>query len=239
MPEKEYTGIPRLKSSLNIKSKPKTKIQKGTYRRGRTQGKSAALPTSDDPRVLTAAAPTTLSGSASFDLDLSEQQQHSLDSSDLAENVTVADGSVLAPSLDQEERYVAQSAAAPGQRESNPGVRGQGSNDSRAGPLMGNSRSPGRAERTDERQAEGEWDSTEGGVGLQGDWQNPGSSDVRQGGSNSLARRGAGDQAAARVQEPLPEEPQGYSLMWYADYFLSHGTMLPALLGCMLMVTSH
>ena len=198
VPEKEYDGFPRLKSTLKIKSKPKTKHQKGTYRRGRTQGKPSSTPTSNDSRILTAVGAKTLAGSASFDLDLSEPP--SVDSIDLAPSVTVAEGSVLAPSREQEERYVAKSAEAfRGRRD--PADRDQGGNAVSEDGLNGNQASAQRAAQ---------------GVDRQDDWEGSGARGSRQSASSTLATRDAGDQAAARVQEPLPEEPQGYSLMWCA-----------------------
>lgn len=210
VPEKEYEAIPRLKSSLNIKSKPKTKHQKGTYRRGRTQGK--ITPTSNDPRVLSA-APTTLLGSASFDLDLSEQP--SLDSADERDAfMTVAEGSILAPSQEQEDRKLAEAAEASG--------RGQSGETSQAGNgASGDNRSNGsqgsaqRAGRDDERQQKGLLERADGSGNGQGDWEGSGATGSRQSASNTLATRDAQEQAAVRMQEPLPDQPQGYSLMWY------------------------
>ena len=216
VPEKEYDAIPRLKSSLNIKSKPKTKHQKGTYRRGRTQGKTIT-PTSNDPRVLSA-APTTLLGSASFDLDLSEQP--SLDSADEpAAVMTVAEGSVLAPSQEQEDRKIAEAAEAFGR--SQPGDSSQAGNGASGGNRSnGNQGSAQRAVGEDERQQKGSLERADGSGGGQGDWEGSGATGSRQSASNTLATRGAQEQAAVRMQEPLPDQPQGYSLMWYGlqDY---------------------
>ena len=204
--EMEYEPIPRLKSSLNIKTKPKTKHQKGTYRRGRTQSK-ASPPSSNDPRVL-AAAPTTLFGSASFDLDWSDQQ--SLDSTDEpGAVVTIAEGSVLAPSQEQEDRYLAEAAEAWGRRY--PANRGQSGN----GVSEGGSNGSGGSGRGDERQQEAPLERAGGNGDRQGDWEGSGATGSRQSASNTLARQDAQEQAAARLQEPLPEQPQGYSLMWY------------------------
>ena len=213
VPEKEYEGIPRLKSTLNIKSKPKTKHQKGTYRRGRTLGKSSSTPTSNDSRIITAASARTLSGSASFDLDLSEPQ--SVDSLDLAPSLTVAEGSVLAPSREQEERYVAKSAEVfRGRR--NPADGDEGGNGVSEDRLDESQGFAQRAAQADERQGEGSMLRGSGSGGRQDDWEGSGARGSRQSASNTLATRDAGDQAAARVQEPLSEEPQGYSLMWCA-----------------------
>ena len=213
VPEKEFDVLPRLKSSLNIKSKPKTKHQKGTYRRGRALGKSAA-PTSNDSRVLTA-APKTLFGSASFDLDLSETTP-SLDSTDEpAGVVTVAEGSVLAPSQAQEERYRAESAAIfAGRRPDNMRQGGNGVSGGRseggAGPMQG------EGSRDDGQQQGGSLERVGGGSNGQGEWESPGATGSRRSASNTLATQSPQEQASARLQEPLPEEPQGYSLMWYA-----------------------
>lgn len=211
MPEKEYEGIPRLKSSLNIKSKPKTKHQKGTYRRGRTYSKTAT-PTSNDPRVLSA-APTTLFSSASFDLDLTEQP--SLDSADeLGAVMTVAEGSVLAPSQEQEDRELAKAAGASG--------RGQLGDSGQAGNgAIGNNRSNGsqgsaqRAGREGERQQQESPERAEGCNDGQGDWEGSGAIGSRQSASNTLATRDVQEQTTVRMQEALPDQPQGYSLMWY------------------------
>lgn len=227
VPEKEYDGIPRLKFSLNIKSKPKTKHQKGTYRRGRTQGKTAT-PTSNDPRVL-AAAPTTVFGSASFDLDFSEQP--SLDSGDeLASTMTVAEGSVLAPSQEQEDRRLAKAAEASG--------RGQpaGSNQAGNGAFQGNrsNGSEGSAQRADwqmkgedERQQQTSLERAGVSGDGQGEWEGSGATGSRQSASNTMAGRDAQEQVAVRMQESLPDQPQGYSLMWYA---LQHHLPDPACL---------
>ena len=217
VPEKEYDAIPRLKSSLNIKSKPKTKHQKGTYRRGRTQGKTTT-PTSNDPRVLSA-APTTLFGSASFDLDLSEQP--SLDSSadELGAIMTVAEGSVLAPSQEQEDRKLADAAEA--FRRSQPGDSSQAGNGASEGNSSnGNQGSAQRAGREDERRQKGSLERAGGSGDGVGDWEGSGASGSRQSASNTLATAGAQEQAAVRMQEPPPDQPQGYSLMWYGlqDY---------------------
>lgn len=210
VPEKEFEGLPRLKSSLNIKSKPKTKHQKGTYRRGRALGKAAA-PSSNDSRVLTA-APTTIFGSASFDLDLSETLP-SLDSIDEQPKgvVTVAEGSVLAPSKAQEERYLAESAAVSGRRQ--PVDRGQGGNGISGG--MSNGGAGSRDSRDEGQQQGASLERVGGGENGQGGWEGPGATGSRRSASNALATQSAEGQAAARLQEPLPEEPQGYSLMWY------------------------
>ena len=210
MPEEEYEAIPRLKSSLNIKSKPKTKHQKGTYRRGRTQSKTTT-PISNNPRVLSA-TPTTLYGSASFDVDLSEQP--SLDSADERDAVmTVAEGSVLAPSQEQEDQKLAEAAEASG--------RGQPDDSSQAGNgSFGGSRSSGsqgsaqRAGRDNERQQKGPLERADGSGNGQVDWEGSGSTGSRQSASNTLATRDAQEQAEVRLQEPLPDQPQGYSLMW-------------------------
>ena len=192
--EKEYEGIPRLKSTLKIKSKPKTKHQKGTYRRGRRRDRSG--PVSNNSSILDASASTTGFQSEAFDLDLTDQQswdeqQMSNMSGDFLE------GSVLAPSQAQQDRYESWSAEASSSaalsRRTQPGngVSSAGSTD-REGPAQRGS---------EEGQGQGEW----GGSGA---------SSSRQSASNSLATRDAGEQAAARVQEPIPQEQQGYSLMW-------------------------
>ena len=211
VPEKEYDAIPRLKSSLNIKSKPKTKHQKGTYRRGRTYSKTAT-PTSNDPRVLSA-APTTLFGSASFDLDLSEQP--SLDAADeMGAVMTVAEGSVLAPSQEQEDWNLAEAAGASGR--GRPGDSSQAGNgasgDNRSNGSLGSAQSAGRE---GERQQEGSLERARGSGDGQGDWEASGATGSRQSASNTLATRDAQEQTAVRMQEPLPDQPQGYSLMWY------------------------
>lgn len=190
--EKEYEGIPRLKSTLKIKSKPKTKHQKGTYRRGRRPDR--ALPISNNSSVLSASS--TGFQSASFDLDLTDQQ--SMDEQQISNwDGDFLDGSVLAPSQTQQDRYTSQSAEA----SSTKGLSGrtQASNgvDS-AGP----------SGREDSAQ------SGEQGEANQGDLVGSGADSSRQSASNPLAVRDAGGQAAARVQEPIPEEQQGYSLMW-------------------------
>ncbi|DBA91995.1 TPA: hypothetical protein ACH3X2_003884 [Trebouxia sp. C0005] len=191
--EKEYEGIPRLKSTLKIKSKPKTKHQKGTYRRGRRPDRSG--PSSNNSSILNASASTTGFQSEAFDLDLTDQQswdeqQVSSLSGDFLE------GSVLAPSQAQQDRYESRSAEASSSalsRRTQPGngVSSAGSTDS---------------ERSAQR-------GGEEGQGL-GESEESGASISRQSASNTLATRDAGEQAAARVQEPIPEEQQGYSLMW-------------------------
>jgi len=192
--EKEYEGIPRLKSTLKIKSKPKTKHQKGTYRRGRRPEKSG--PVSNNPSILGASASTTGFQSEAFDLDLTDQQswdeqQMSSMSGDFLE------GSVLAPSQAQQDQYESRSAEASSSaalsRRTQPGngVSNAGSTDS---------------ERSAQR-------GSEEGRG-QGEWEGSDASSSRQSASNTLATRDAGEQAAARVQEPISEEQQGYSLMW-------------------------
>lgn len=208
--EKEFEAIPRLKSSLNIKSKPKTKHQKGTYRRGRAQGKTAA-PTSNDPRVLTA-APTTVFGSASFDLDLSDSL--TLDSGDEpAGVVTLAEGSLLAPSKEQADRYLAEAS---GRRQ--PADRARGGNGVNGDGSEGGKGSAQRVGMGDEGQQEGAVERVGGGGNGQGDWEGPGANGSRRTASNALARQSGQEQVAARLQEPLPEEPQGYSLMWCASH---------------------
>lgn len=191
--EKEYEGIPRLKSTLKIKSKPKTKHQKGTYRRGRRPDRSG--PASNNSSILSASASTTGFQSEAFDLDLTDQQswdeqQMSNMSGDFLE------GSVLAPSQAQQDQYESRSAEAASSaalRRTQPGngVSSAGSSDS---------------ERSAQRGSEEGYD--------QGESEGSGASSSRQSASNTLATRDAGEQAAARVQEPIPEEQQGYSLMW-------------------------
>lgn len=106
------------------------------------------------------------------------------------------EGSVLAPSQAQQDRYESRSAEASSSalsRRTQPGngVSSAGSTDS---------------ERSAQR-------GGEEGQGL-GESEESGASISRQSASNTLATRDAGEQAAARVQEPIPEEQQGYSLMW-------------------------
>lgn len=211
VPEKEYEGIPRLKSSLNIKSKPKTKHQKGTYRRGRTQGKTTT-PTSNDPCVL-AAAPTTVFGSASFDLDFSEQP--SLDSADdMASTMTVAEGSVLASSQEQEDQRLAKGAEASGRRQ--PAGSNQAGNGAFQGNLGNGSEGPAqRAGWESEGQQQTSLERAGASDNGQGEWEGSGATGSRQSASNTLASRDVQEQVAVRMQEPIPDQPQGYSLMWY------------------------
>ncbi len=134
--EKEYEGIPRLKSTLKIKSKPKTKHQKGTYRRGRRPERSG--PASNNSSILNASASTTGFQSEAFDLDLTDQQswdeqQMSNMSGDFLE------GSVLAPSQAQQDQYesyesrsaeASSSAAVSRRPQPGNGVSSAGSSDS-------------------------------------------------------------------------------------------------------------
>ena len=195
--EKEYEGIPRLKSTLKIKSKPKTKHQKGTYRRGRNLTKTN--PTSNDSRVLGATMTAPPFQSESFDLDLSEWE--SVDDPLPGQSISnleiqSSEGSVLAPSQAQQDRYSSQSAEA----SSRKGLsRRTGSvNDSKRAGDQG-----GSAQQSDEI---GTSEGNQEGAGASGS--------SRQTASSSLATRDAGDQADANVQEHVPEQQQGYSLMW-------------------------
>ncbi len=194
--EKEYEGIPRLKSTLKIKSKPKTKHQKGTYRRGRRPDRSG--PASNNSSILNASASPTGFQSEAFDLDLTDQswdeQQISNMSGDFLE------GSVLAPSQAQQDQYESRSAEA-----SSSAAVSRGTQPGNGVSSLGSTDSEGSAQRGGEE-----------GRG-QGELEGSRASSSRQSASNTLATRDAGEQAAARVQEPIPEEQQGYSLMWYAQ----------------------
>ena len=187
--EKEYEGIPRLKSTLHIKSKPKTKHQKGTYRRGRRPDRAAA-PATNDPQVLRAAALR----SEWFDLDLTKSESFDLDFSvDDQQWGSVLEGSVLAPSQAQEDRFKAAEA-------------------SRTSALAP------RTQRGDASSSNGAEGLVQQKGGAGDDWEGPGAVGSRQNASNTLASRGGGEQVAARLQEAMPpQQQQGYSLMWYAQ----------------------
>lgn len=224
--EKEYKGIPRLRETLNIKGKPRTKHQKGTYRRGRNLSKTT--PISNNSQVLEAT--TTPFQSESFDLDFADQAtvDDPLPGQQISNlKVQRPQGTVLAPSPSQQgqqtqqEQYTAKSAQQYSQRQ--PASREDGSNaiDSSQG-----GKSEGSVERQDVSGAQ-DGDGQESASSNQGltssnalatrdaGSKGQGVTSSRPNANNALATRDAGDQAAGRLQEPLQEEPQqGYSLMW-------------------------
>ena len=236
--EKEYKGIPRLRSTLNIKGKPRTKIQKGTYRRGRNLSKTT--PISNNAQVLEATASKPPFQSESFDLDFADQLtvDDPLPGQPISElKVQQSPGSVLAPSTSQQEQYEAKSAQQYVQQR--PASKSDGGNGQPTKQDSGNGLGSSRREATDPRgvgsgvqggQSQGPGlgsnrQDDSNGLAARDDGdkgvlrQGPGSAKGGQNVSNAIATRDAAEQAAARVQEPVEgseEQPQqGYSLMWY------------------------
>ena len=145
-----------------------------------------------------------------IDLDLSETP--SLDTADERHALMiVAEGSVLAPSQRRPE-----SRGCRGSGRGRPGDRSQAGNGASGGNRSNGSQgSAQKAGRDDERQQKGLLERADGSGNGQGDWEGSGATGSRQSASNTLATRDAQEQAAVRMQEPLPDQPQGYSLMWY------------------------
>ena len=194
VPEKEYEGSRRLRSSLNIKSKPKMKKQMGTYRRGRNLGRTP--PVTNDAQLLSA---SSSNASALSDVPSQLSDESSGPSGSVSEAaakngaqrnqspVRLAEGSVLAPAKSQQDRAESQQA----QHESE--VAGP-SND--VGDPKGST-----GDSSSLAVARG---GVEGRGGTVPDAGNP------------LATRDAGEQAAVRVSEPQAAEPEskGLPLMW-------------------------
>lgn len=187
--EKEYEGSRRLKSSLNIKSKPKMKHQMGTYPRGRKLNLGKNLPASNEAQLLQASQFNGKSLSDVADYIASDEfttpdnrEANGAPSGSQRGAVRQSEGSVSAPSDAQQMRAASAS---------------------QSGLSSGNGSAQGSS-----LAVRGETGSGQNGVEAKG----RGKPDA----SNPLASRDAGEQAAARVSEPVAEEPegQGLSLMW-------------------------
>ena len=141
-------------------------------------------------------------------LTWTSQSSQAWDSADdLASTMTVAEGSVLAPSQEQEDRKLAKAAEASGRRQ--PAGSNQAGNG--AFPGNGSNGSDGLAQRAGwegEGQQQASLERAGGSSDSQGEWEGAGAVGSRQSASNTLASRDAQEQVAVRMQEPIPDQPK-------------------------------